>query len=511
MPHPCGVRKGSGAAAGRGFPSPRSPRPCSRRLARRVSICCADVWTGKEGSGRWRGRVGMKREKIRELKEKVNCGALLERAGFAVDVKESTRRAVKFRRGGEIVIVTHEGKGWFDPLSDDKGDIFALVQRLDHVGFVEGVESVASLVGFQTSDPVWEKALPARPAATSLADRWSARCVPWRGSATWRYLSGARFLPASVLRMAITNNQLREGPYGSMWAAHTDHAGIVCGWEERGPEWRGFSTGGSKTLFPSWRAGCLAPVCHGGGDRRHEPRRLRKPPPRWLAISSAPAGDGPPLPMRPCGSWRRVLGVTLVAATGTPMIRARPLPSACASSPTRPVAPGGGCGRWQTTGTRRFRKRQRWKRRRGRNGKRGGMSGCRPPASREASARRSGPLTRPVAMPAVEEGSKGLKKKGWVEKASPRFGPTTPKEPHMTYRTCNPQGFSKALPTATRCIACSTAMPGASTAALMTQQCSMPGNGSRSARPSTTICSLWSRPSGSVARCSRSGNSSPDR
>ncbi|WP_313523007.1 DUF3991 and toprim domain-containing protein [Shinella sp.] len=201
------------------------------------------------GSGRWRGRVGMKREKIRELKEKVNCGALLERAGFAVDVKESTRRAVKFRRGGEIVIVTHEGKGWFDPLSDDKGDIFALVRRLDHIGFVEGVESIASLVGFQTSDPVWKKAPRERHAATSLADRWSARRVPWRGSATWRYLSGARFLPVSVLRMAITNNQLREGPYGSMWAAHTDEAGDVCGWEERGPEWRGFSTGGSKTLF----------------------------------------------------------------------------------------------------------------------------------------------------------------------------------------------------------------------------------------------------------------------
>ncbi|WP_227651328.1 DUF3991 domain-containing protein, partial [Klebsiella pneumoniae] len=52
-----------------------------------------------------------------------------------------------------------------------------------------------------------------------------------------------------MLRMAIMSNQLREGPYGSMWAAHTDDGGIVCGWEERGPEWRGFSTGGSKTLF----------------------------------------------------------------------------------------------------------------------------------------------------------------------------------------------------------------------------------------------------------------------
>ena len=34
-----------------------------------------------------------------------------------------------------------------------------------------------------------------------------------------------------------------------MWAAHTDEAGAVAGWEERGPEWRGFATDGSKVLF----------------------------------------------------------------------------------------------------------------------------------------------------------------------------------------------------------------------------------------------------------------------
>ena len=34
-----------------------------------------------------------------------------------------------------------------------------------------------------------------------------------------------------------------------MWAAHCDEAGLIRGWEERGREWRGFSTGGSKLLF----------------------------------------------------------------------------------------------------------------------------------------------------------------------------------------------------------------------------------------------------------------------
>ena len=34
-----------------------------------------------------------------------------------------------------------------------------------------------------------------------------------------------------------------------MWAAHSDEAGAVVGCEERGPDWRGFSSGGTKVLF----------------------------------------------------------------------------------------------------------------------------------------------------------------------------------------------------------------------------------------------------------------------
>ena len=66
---------------------------------------------------------------------------------------------------------------------------------------------------------------------------------------TWRYLRTERCLPATIIREAIQCDVLREGPYGSMWAAHVDDDGVVSGWEERGPDWRGFSTGGSKILF----------------------------------------------------------------------------------------------------------------------------------------------------------------------------------------------------------------------------------------------------------------------
>ena len=330
----------------------------------------------------------MKREKIKELKEKVNCGVLLERAGFAVDVKESTRRAVKFRRGGEIVIVTHEGKGWFDPLSDDKGDIFALVRRLDRVGFVEGLESVASLVGFQTSDPVWEKTPRERPAATSLTGRWSARRVPWRGSATWRYLSGARLLPSTVLRWAIADDRLREGPYGSMWAAHTDNSGVVCGWEERGPEWRGFSTGGSKTLFRLGRPDALRVCVTEAAIDAMSLAAFEGLREGSLYLSTG--GGWSPLTDAALRALASRAGATLVAATDAndqgetyaERLRALAENAGCAWQRLRPAA-----NDWnealQQKGKEEQEKREEWKKRR--------PAASASPASREASPGRAGP------------------------------------------------------------------------------------------------------------------------
>ncbi|MDH7804506.1 MULTISPECIES: DUF3991 and toprim domain-containing protein [unclassified Rhizobium] len=191
----------------------------------------------------------MNRKDIETLRDQVSCAAVLEHAGFAIDAKESTRRAVKFRRGSEIIIVTHKGRGWFDPLSDAKGDVFRLVEHLDHVGFLEGAGRVADLVGFAITEPEWHAPRPDYKQDLSLPERWQARRRPWPGSSTWAYLDTARFLPATLLRAAIRQDRLREGPHGSMWAAHTDNGGAVTGWEARGPEYRGFASGGTKVLF----------------------------------------------------------------------------------------------------------------------------------------------------------------------------------------------------------------------------------------------------------------------
>ncbi len=191
----------------------------------------------------------MERHKLEELRDRVPCSTLLQQAGFSIDVKESTRKAVKYRRGAEIIIIIHGGRGWFDPLSDAKGDVFGLAEHLDGVTFIEALDRVANLVGVIVRDPAWSRPAGKPAYTTSVPERWAARRKPWQGSMTWRYLRSERCLPATIIRHAIERNLLREGPYGSMWAAHVDDDSAVTGWEERGPNWRGFSTGGSKILF----------------------------------------------------------------------------------------------------------------------------------------------------------------------------------------------------------------------------------------------------------------------
>ena len=248
--------------AGQGRLPPRAiPLPISlvaslaplARLALR-GLTAVSRETREDPSKLEKGRRGasgktMEAREIEGLKGRVECSAVLEKAGFAIDIRESTRRAIKFRRGDDIIIVIHEGKGWFEPLSDAKGDVLSLIQHLDGASFTGALALAADLVGYTPQEPRWARPLRSRENTMSLAERWRARRPPWRGSATWSYLRDIRGISEQVLRVATDQNVLREGPHGSMWAAHVDEKGIVTGWEERGPDWRGFASGGAKILF----------------------------------------------------------------------------------------------------------------------------------------------------------------------------------------------------------------------------------------------------------------------
>ena len=153
---------------------------------------------------------------LERFRREVNCAALLERLPppWRLDRTGSTSRALKYRRGaGEILIVNHDGCGWWDPRSAAKGDIFDLVQFLDpRLNFGQVRQILGRFVGHRPDLPGCpavraKRRAPDRP----LQERWTSRPRLRRGSQVWRYLTEERRLPASVLAAADGADALREG------------------------------------------------------------------------------------------------------------------------------------------------------------------------------------------------------------------------------------------------------------------------------------------------------------
>jgi len=186
------------------------------------------------------------------FRQTVNCATVLERmiGGWKLDVRESTKRALKYRRGrGEIIIVNHGGHGWWDATGSAKGDVFNLVQHLDpSLNFGQVRQVLRRFVGVT---PSYREAVHDRKgkgADHSVAERWTRRPGLRSGSAAWAYLSGQRALTRPILEAAAAQDIVREGPYGSAWFAHRFHE-KVSHVEIRGPDYKGSLRGGHKVLF----------------------------------------------------------------------------------------------------------------------------------------------------------------------------------------------------------------------------------------------------------------------
>ena len=187
------------------------------------------------------------------FRQSVNCAAVLERmgGGWKLDARESTRRALKYRRGaGEIIIVNHDGRGWWDATGSAKGDVFNLVQHLDpSLNFGEVRKVLRRLTGVSPSCPAFTRKPAGPDRKHSPAERWAKRKPIVPGDPAWTYLAGVRGLPAPVLAGAARQDCIRHGACGSAWFAHRDEGGAVSHIEIRGPDFKGSLHGGRKTLF----------------------------------------------------------------------------------------------------------------------------------------------------------------------------------------------------------------------------------------------------------------------
>ena len=216
-------------------------------------------------------------QEIEQLKAGVSCAVLLERLPpvWQLDRAESTRRSLKYRRGaGEILIVNHDGHGWWDPLSDRKGDIFSLVRHLDPgLSFAAACRLLRDFVAIAPAFPEAVRSRRTRGSRVPIPERWGRRRPLSRGSPAWCFLIEQRGLPESILIAARAADAAREGPRGSAWFAHRDGAGVLTGIEMRGGDYRNFSAGGGKTLFrlPGGRGRLSRVAVSEVGDRRPKP------------------------------------------------------------------------------------------------------------------------------------------------------------------------------------------------------------------------------------------------
>jgi Toprim-like/Protein of unknown function (DUF3991) len=193
------------------------------------------------------------------FRREVGCAALLERwpAGWRLDRRESTRRALKYRRGeGEILIINRDGHGCWDPQSSAKGDASHLVKHLDpSLNFGQVRKELRRLIGVAPTFPETLRPSTLDAPDRPVAERWKRRPRLRPGSPAWSYLSEQRRSPALILTAAAGANIVRDGPFGSTWFAHHGGDGAVSHVEVRGPDYKGALKGGTKTLFRFGRAG----------------------------------------------------------------------------------------------------------------------------------------------------------------------------------------------------------------------------------------------------------------
>ncbi len=190
---------------------------------------------------------------IERLRVEVSCATLLERLPppWLLDRAESTKNCLKYRREvGEVLIVNHAGRGWWDPQSEARGDVFDLVQHLDpSLNFGEVRKLLRPFIGLSPTFPEATRRRDRASCGPIPADRWAFRPPLRPASPGWRYLTQERRLPESVIKAATAADVLREGAYGSPWFAHRNEAGAVTHVEIRAATYRGSLAGGVKTLF----------------------------------------------------------------------------------------------------------------------------------------------------------------------------------------------------------------------------------------------------------------------
>ncbi|GBQ21602.1 hypothetical protein AA12717_0941 [Gluconacetobacter sacchari DSM 12717] len=200
-------------------------------------------------------RFELSQQDREQIMSGVSCATVLERNGYMLDKAESSANCLKYRPGkGYPIIVTHQGKGWWDTGCsgsdpDGKGTVFDLLRHLrPELRWRECCLELGALIGIEPEGAVFVREQKRVTPAESPAQRWVGRRPLRRGSKVWNYLALERCLPDWLLDQAIRTDCIRDG-FHAAWFCHREKDGTICGVELRGPDTRCSLTGTVKTLF----------------------------------------------------------------------------------------------------------------------------------------------------------------------------------------------------------------------------------------------------------------------
>ena len=147
------------------------------------------------------------------------------------------------------------GKGWWDPTSDAKGEVFSLVQRRKPaIHFGHARKRLREFAGLSPSFPIAERAGHCKASDRPVANVGPIVRPCGRVRRTWRYLARKRFLPSAIIEAASAADVLREGPPAAPGSLRLNGAGSVAHVDIRGPTYKSSLTGGRQVPLP------LAPI-----------------------------------------------------------------------------------------------------------------------------------------------------------------------------------------------------------------------------------------------------------
>ncbi len=198
------------------------------------------------------------------LKAAVLCPNVLEKAGWQTDDNPGGEALVWRERNAPpsapSIVTTHNGQGFFVPGTATKGDVFDLVGYLDPAlasfparrASVAGMAAPADLERARAAMPPNITITPGAPDAakrSSYTRLWVTHHPLKEGSPAYTWLTEQRGIHPIVVQAAIAQEELREGPKATVWAAHRNPTGELTGWDTEGPGFRNFASNATKSLF----------------------------------------------------------------------------------------------------------------------------------------------------------------------------------------------------------------------------------------------------------------------